>query len=300
MDSPTSFENVKNKWYSEIRLYAPNTPFILVGTKLDIRESKKSDSCITKAQGDELKKELGAFQVLYWMLCFSLFNALYNWIFSKILNMYLCTCSISSARPARRSAWSRSSTRPSDVSSWPKPLTTSQVEKRKCVCYYNKPSLHSFHIPFPPLHSFRSPSGYREVYGVYGGIGSIGSIGSKGGDPFRLPFLLPVDRFTFIPHLSIHPFIRSPSTLHPFIPYPFIPHPFLFCISEASALRCYYSHQSLHPLMYDPMYPSHPFTMYPPSNLYSYSVVNCSTHCSQIHYLYLFRKLNGDHHGTSF
>lgn len=65
VDSPTSLDNVKNKWYQEINKYAPNTPFILVGTKLDIRESKKGETSelfVTKAQGEELKKELGAFQ----------------------------------------------------------------------------------------------------------------------------------------------------------------------------------------------------------------------------------------------
>jgi len=60
VDSPTSLDNVKNKWYQEIYKYAPNTPFILVGTKLDIRES--NELFVTKAQGEELRKELGAFQ----------------------------------------------------------------------------------------------------------------------------------------------------------------------------------------------------------------------------------------------
>jgi small GTP-binding protein len=66
IDFPTSFENVKNKWYKEIRTYAANTPFILVGTKLDIREEKKDSvgAFITRQQGEELKKELGAFQYI--------------------------------------------------------------------------------------------------------------------------------------------------------------------------------------------------------------------------------------------
>lgn len=36
--SPASFENVKNKWHPEINHHCPGTPFILVGTKVDLRD----------------------------------------------------------------------------------------------------------------------------------------------------------------------------------------------------------------------------------------------------------------------
>ena len=36
--NPTSFENVRAKWYSEIKYYCPDTPIILVGTKVDLRD----------------------------------------------------------------------------------------------------------------------------------------------------------------------------------------------------------------------------------------------------------------------
>ena len=36
--SPSSFENVKAKWYPEIQHHAPGVPFILVGTKMDLKE----------------------------------------------------------------------------------------------------------------------------------------------------------------------------------------------------------------------------------------------------------------------
>jgi len=36
--SPSSYENVSSKWYPEVSHHCPNTPVILVGTKLDLRE----------------------------------------------------------------------------------------------------------------------------------------------------------------------------------------------------------------------------------------------------------------------
>merc|ERR1719498_1055503 len=39
--SPTSLENVGNKWLPEIRHHCPNAPFILVGTKSDLRKDTK-------------------------------------------------------------------------------------------------------------------------------------------------------------------------------------------------------------------------------------------------------------------
>ena len=36
--NPASFENVRTKWFSEIKYYCPEIPIILVGTKVDLRD----------------------------------------------------------------------------------------------------------------------------------------------------------------------------------------------------------------------------------------------------------------------
>uniref|UniRef100_A0A8C2VI56 Ras-related C3 botulinum toxin substrate 1 n=1 Tax=Chinchilla lanigera TaxID=34839 RepID=A0A8C2VI56_CHILA len=38
--SPAPFANVRAEWYPEMRHHCPNTPIILVGTKLDLRDDK--------------------------------------------------------------------------------------------------------------------------------------------------------------------------------------------------------------------------------------------------------------------
>jgi len=70
--SPSSFENVSAKWYPEISHHCPNTPIILVGTKLDMRDDKeaidrlreKGQSPITYEQGMAKAKEIGAVKYL--------------------------------------------------------------------------------------------------------------------------------------------------------------------------------------------------------------------------------------------
>jgi len=65
VDSPSSFENVKNKWYPEIQHHAPGVPFILVGTKVDMRtEGASPDKFVSNSQGQALKDELKAFKYL--------------------------------------------------------------------------------------------------------------------------------------------------------------------------------------------------------------------------------------------
>ncbi|KAG5679659.1 hypothetical protein PVAND_009214 [Polypedilum vanderplanki] len=66
--NPDWFENVKSKWYSEVRHHCPTTPIILVGTKLDLRDDPKTIEKlkakrmhpISYAQGFSMSKEIKA------------------------------------------------------------------------------------------------------------------------------------------------------------------------------------------------------------------------------------------------
>jgi len=66
--SPESYDNVTMKWYKEITEHTPDTPIILVGTKLDLRgkseaiQSLKENNQepITSEKGEALAKQIGA------------------------------------------------------------------------------------------------------------------------------------------------------------------------------------------------------------------------------------------------
>jgi len=66
--SPASFENIRTKWHPEIKHHCPSTPYLLVGTKVDLREdpetlnrlAEKRLSPITWHQGNEMAKVIGA------------------------------------------------------------------------------------------------------------------------------------------------------------------------------------------------------------------------------------------------
>ncbi|XP_064406253.1 ras-related C3 botulinum toxin substrate 1 [Halichondria panicea] len=70
--SPASFENVRAKWSPEVSHHCPNTPIILVGTKLDLRDDKetveklkeKRLNPITYTQGLQMLKEISAVKYL--------------------------------------------------------------------------------------------------------------------------------------------------------------------------------------------------------------------------------------------
>ena len=66
--SPPSFENVKEKWFPEIRHHCPNVPCIIVGTQMDLREdkatleklAKNKQKPIATKDGESLAQSLNA------------------------------------------------------------------------------------------------------------------------------------------------------------------------------------------------------------------------------------------------
>eukprot|EP01129_Flabellula_baltica_P014863 TRINITY_DN7255_c0_g1_i1.p1 TRINITY_DN7255_c0_g1~~TRINITY_DN7255_c0_g1_i1.p1 ORF type:complete len:229 (+),score=22.10 TRINITY_DN7255_c0_g1_i1:68-688(+) len=66
--SPTSFDNVKQKWFPEIAHHCPDTPYVLVGTKIDLRGDEAEvnrlmvdgERPLTRGQGEDLAEEIGA------------------------------------------------------------------------------------------------------------------------------------------------------------------------------------------------------------------------------------------------
>jgi len=68
INSKSSFDHVTTKWDPEIREHCPKVPFILVGTKADLRDEKKTDkqsnssseSMIPYEEGERLAASVGA------------------------------------------------------------------------------------------------------------------------------------------------------------------------------------------------------------------------------------------------
>ncbi|XP_050970903.1 ras-related C3 botulinum toxin substrate 1-like [Labeo rohita] len=69
---PDSLENVCVRWYPEVRHHCPDTPIILVGTKLDLRDDKDTIEELKKnkqtpviyRQGQAVAKEIAAVKYL--------------------------------------------------------------------------------------------------------------------------------------------------------------------------------------------------------------------------------------------
>jgi Ras-related C3 botulinum toxin substrate 1 len=69
ISNPQSLENIRTKWYPEVSYYCPNVPFILIGTKADLRSVKATnfdkfiinrEPLIAEAKGYDLADEIKA------------------------------------------------------------------------------------------------------------------------------------------------------------------------------------------------------------------------------------------------
>ena len=63
----SSFENIPRKWIPEMNLHEPGCPFLLVGTKVDLRDEKKAPKDIdfvTHEEGMDMAKSLNAYKLV--------------------------------------------------------------------------------------------------------------------------------------------------------------------------------------------------------------------------------------------
>jgi len=66
--SPSSFANLKSKWIPELRSHCPNTPIVVVGSKIDLRDqpaiqqhlASKGLHTISRVDGDAMARDVGA------------------------------------------------------------------------------------------------------------------------------------------------------------------------------------------------------------------------------------------------
>jgi len=93
--SPASYENVRAKWFPEVSHHCPNTPIILVGTKLDLRDDKdtleklkeKKLNPISTAQGLQMGKEVNSTKYLE---CSALTQKGLKQVFDEAIRAVLC------------------------------------------------------------------------------------------------------------------------------------------------------------------------------------------------------------------
>ncbi|KAA0202479.1 hypothetical protein HAZT_HAZT005387 [Hyalella azteca] len=110
--NPASFENVRAKWYPEVRHHCPSTPIILVGTKLDLRDDKDTLEKLkdkklqpisypqvkrVNFQGLSMAKEVGAVKYLE---CSALTQKGLKTVFDEAIRAVLCP--VPRAKPKRR------------------------------------------------------------------------------------------------------------------------------------------------------------------------------------------------------
>eukprot|EP01114_Cavostelium_apophysatum_P000454 TRINITY_DN1041_c0_g1_i1.p1 TRINITY_DN1041_c0_g1~~TRINITY_DN1041_c0_g1_i1.p1 ORF type:complete len:190 (+),score=49.54 TRINITY_DN1041_c0_g1_i1:95-664(+) len=56
---PSSYENIYSKWLPELKMFSQDTPIVLIGTKIDLRNGNDK-SFISPAKGKEMARNIGA------------------------------------------------------------------------------------------------------------------------------------------------------------------------------------------------------------------------------------------------
>lgn len=102
---PTSYHNVKTKWWPEVMHHSPESQLMVVGTKVDLREDKETVSRlkerdltpITWQQGEQLAKEIKAVR---YMECSALTQKGLKVVFDEAIQLVLFK---DKAKPAKSS-----------------------------------------------------------------------------------------------------------------------------------------------------------------------------------------------------
>lgn len=103
--SPTSYQNVKNKWWPEVMHHSPDSKLMVVGTKIDLREDKETLARlkerdlapITWQQGEQIAKEIKAVR---YMECSALTQKGLKVVFDEAIQIVLFK---DKAKPAKSS-----------------------------------------------------------------------------------------------------------------------------------------------------------------------------------------------------
>lgn len=105
--NPTSFDNVQLKWQPEIRQHAPDVPFLLVGTKADLRGDE--DTCArlraegkapqAVADGERLAAALGAVK---YVECSALTQVGLKRVFDESIKIALARKEARAAKPVKK------------------------------------------------------------------------------------------------------------------------------------------------------------------------------------------------------
>lgn len=98
--SRASFDNVKQKWWPELKQYCPDVPIILVGTKLDLRDDEetvrklreKNQTPISYEEGLEMAKSINAVsgRDIKYLECSALTQKGLKTVFDEAIRVKLC------------------------------------------------------------------------------------------------------------------------------------------------------------------------------------------------------------------
>lgn len=83
-----SYNNIKAKWFEEKKHHAPDVPFVLIGTKSDVRtgSGSSSSSFVTKSMGEQMCKELGG---MMYMECSAKTQQGLKQVFDEVIQIVL-------------------------------------------------------------------------------------------------------------------------------------------------------------------------------------------------------------------